>query len=293
MSSEQAVVEAVRQAGLGTAASVSRLPVGMSNAVYDVALNDGARVVARVASIAKNRYAMENLVMDRVRGEGVPCPEVYAIEEVGDLAVMLIEHLPGVRLAETPDASRFAGSCGEILACIHSIAMDGFGSVMQSGQGEGESLERWFIDDFEPSILRAAQAGDEVTRRAVEAIHSDFESARPLLRNATSALVHGDYSPSNILVHDSQVSGVIDWESAKAGPPAFDFGWWDWFEAAFAVPFSCDDLVLAYASHRQIDVDETRELRRLVVKRILIGQVAWAASRQQKPELEIALRRLL
>src|SRR5687767_14809624 len=95
--STAAVSDAVSAAGMGPIASISRLPVGMSNAVFEVALTAGPLVVARVASVAKNRYAMESGVMTRARAAGVSCPEVYGIEEVGELAVMLIQHLPGSR----------------------------------------------------------------------------------------------------------------------------------------------------------------------------------------------------
>jgi aminoglycoside phosphotransferase (APT) family kinase protein len=35
-------------------------------------------------------------------------------------------------------------------------------------------------------------------------------------------LVHSDYGPHNILVHENQVSGVLDWESPRLGDPAED-----------------------------------------------------------------------
>ena len=295
MGSEDALVEvvtaAVASAGVGRVAAVTRLPIGMSNAVFEVNLSDGESVVARVASVAKNRYSMESLVMAEAQAAGVPCPAVYGIEEVGELAVMLIEHLPGVRLAEAPGAAQLVGECAEILARIHSISVDGFGNLDDTARGEGSSLENWFVDSFE-SKFDQARAVDPRTRAAVDRIWSTFDAARPLLRKAQCGLAHGDFSPSNILVDDGRISGVVDWESAKSGPPAFDFGWWDWFEAAFSVPFSSEDLVTAYVVHRPVDVEELRELRRLVVLRILVGQVAWTASKSQGPELQVALSRL-
>jgi aminoglycoside phosphotransferase (APT) family kinase protein len=36
------------------------------------------------------------------------------------------------------------------------------------------------------------------------------------------AIVHWDFTPDNILVRDGRVSGVIDWEGARAGDPSFD-----------------------------------------------------------------------
>lgn len=36
------------------------------------------------------------------------------------------------------------------------------------------------------------------------------------------AIVHWDFTPDNVLVRDGRVTGVIDWEGARAGDPRFD-----------------------------------------------------------------------
>lgn len=38
----------------------------------------------------------------------------------------------------------------------------------------------------------------------------------------TSDIVHVDFQPANILVHEQTISGVVDWEGASAGDSAFD-----------------------------------------------------------------------
>jgi aminoglycoside phosphotransferase (APT) family kinase protein len=38
----------------------------------------------------------------------------------------------------------------------------------------------------------------------------------------TSDIVHGDFQHSNILIHDEQISGVIDWDGSYAGDCIFD-----------------------------------------------------------------------
>lgn len=42
---------------------------------------------------------------------------------------------------------------------------------------------------------------------------------------AAPVLVHGDFKPGNILVDDSAVSALLDWELAHIGDPAEDLGW--------------------------------------------------------------------
>ena len=41
------------------------------------------------------------------------------------------------------------------------------------------------------------------------------------------SLVHGDFCPKNLLIHDGSVAGFIDWEFAGRTSPAYDFAQWE------------------------------------------------------------------
>nr|MBC8453127.1 phosphotransferase [Chloroflexota bacterium] len=38
------------------------------------------------------------------------------------------------------------------------------------------------------------------------------------------SLTHGDFNPTNILIHEGEVSAVLDWEYGHAGTPYMDIG---------------------------------------------------------------------
>ncbi|GAA1651715.1 phosphotransferase family protein [Georgenia ruanii] len=40
------------------------------------------------------------------------------------------------------------------------------------------------------------------------------------------ALVHGDFRPANVLVHDGRLEVLLDWELARLGDPVDDLGWY-------------------------------------------------------------------
>ena len=40
-----------------------------------------------------------------------------------------------------------------------------------------------------------------------------------------TVLVHGDFKPGNVLVHDGEISALLDWELAHLGDPLEDLGW--------------------------------------------------------------------
>ena len=50
------------------------------------------------------------------------------------------------------------------------------------------------------------------------------EAGRFAELDAESQLVHGDFNPSNILVHHGKISGILDWEYALVGTPYMDIG---------------------------------------------------------------------
>lgn len=39
-----------------------------------------------------------------------------------------------------------------------------------------------------------------------------------------ACFVHGDFNPTNIIIDEGQLSGIIDWEYALAGTPFMDIG---------------------------------------------------------------------
>ncbi len=89
-----------------------------------------------------------------------------------------------------------------------------------------------------------------------------------MLARQAPGLVHGDIQPFNLLVHEGRIAGVLDWEAAKSGPPAFDFGWWDWWSVARQTPWTTDQVVDAYDPNGRLDRAEINAIRELVQVRI-------------------------
>lgn len=95
-----------------------------------------------------------------------------------------------------------AATVGRLLAEIHALD--------PAGLHDPERLEALRLDPY----LRTAAARLPRHRDALVRIADR-------LRQSNSHLVHGDYSPKNILVDGAQVT-VLDWEVAHAGDPMFD-----------------------------------------------------------------------
>jgi aminoglycoside phosphotransferase (APT) family kinase protein len=284
---------------------IERVPTGRSNVVYRVADRAGRAVAVRVAHGRPSRFPAELSAIQAAGGVGVPVPSVRHVGEVvhrGEaLPVMVTNWVDATPLRQAFEVrgtgdppNALVRSLAQTLAATHSIDVEGFGRLGPELNGSWDRFDHWFVDELEPRAERSRQAlvDDPVLgtdRRALALIDealTEVVAARDLLASSMPRLVHGDVSPDNLLVdlrdgHPDQVSVLLDWESAKGGPPALDFGWWDHIGGAALVP--TETLIEAYEAEIGAPVDHVDELRRLVRIRILVAEIGWLTDSQQPP----------
>lgn len=272
---------------------------GASNVVYALRSTHGHDFVARTTATGSDRYRIETAAMDRVRPLGVPCPEIVGVVAEAGWDVMLTRRLPGRRLSDAApqlaprDMQAIADEAGELLAKIHSLAVNGYGNLDASGRGRCRTFDEWFIDEMAREVADVARAG--VRPESVAALHeilAVLEESRSTLNSCHGRLAHGDFSPMNILVEGRRITGLVDWESVKSGPAALDFGWWDWFTSAWSTPFPTVAMFAAYRQHVDVDLGALETLRRLVVLRVRAGQLLWAVRRGEAGAIDHAERAL-
>jgi aminoglycoside phosphotransferase (APT) family kinase protein len=160
-------------------------------------------------------------LMRAAEAAGVPVPRVRHILEaddgLGEGAVT--ERVEGetipARVLRQPELAtartRMAAQCGEILAAIHRVPLDGLG----------------FLREFD------AQATLALFRRTLDKVDSPWPALELGLRwlrerqpkNPRRALVHGDFRMGNFIVGPEGIRVVLDWEIAHAGNPMEDLGY--------------------------------------------------------------------
>jgi aminoglycoside phosphotransferase (APT) family kinase protein len=127
--------------------------------------------------------------------------------------------LPGETAAATPpsDMALFAVELAEFLLALQAIEGAGGPPPGQANFHRGGSLAVY----------------DGQTREALERLsgHMDLEPASSLWEAALTSpytgppvWLHGDIAPSNLLVRDGRLSGVIDFGQCAVGDPACDLG---------------------------------------------------------------------
>ena len=195
-------------------AAVQMFPAGKSNTNYKLTLSDGTACVLRLC--ANGSAARENYVLGLARGF-VPVPEVLDQGENWTLYSFLAgEHLTG-----TPAHIRAAA---QTLAALSSITFPSAGWIQVDGSitpfdfGDGKG--------FVESLLERPDVQGWLGPQTVQAIFGVLatEAERSKGRQARCSLCHGDYNPTNILIHNEAVSGVLDWEFAHAGDFYMDVG---------------------------------------------------------------------
>jgi len=194
--------------------SVVRFSIGKSNTSYKLTMSGGETCVLRIYSHGDGDR--EAHVMDLVRSF-VPVPVQLARADTWSV----FSFLEGELLQDVPQHS---GAAAEALARISSVAFTSGGWINVDGSVSPFSFEAHGGFDGEMlahsdvrTWIGPERAGEisEIMRR---------EAARFAELDGDSRLVHGDFNPTNILILDGAVSGVLDWEFSHSGTPYMDIG---------------------------------------------------------------------
>ena len=156
-----------------------------------------------------------------------------------------------------------AHSLGELLGAVHRLA------------AEDGALRETFADPTPFDQLRLEPYHRAVARRHPD-LASEIRTEIDRLESSRQTLVHGDYSPKNVLVEaDRGRIWVLDFEVAHWGDPAFD------------VAFMCNHLLLKSlhtpaAGPAYVEAIET-------FRRAYAGETPWNHERETVAELGVLL----
>ena len=231
-----------------TVADVTPLGGGVSNAVFRVETEAGCLVCkqpypnlevaedwpADVVRVHNEARATEvyAAIIERAEIEGVSVPRV--LFEDHEAHVIGIECVPAsatnwkTELLEGRVDREVARSLGELLGAVHRVA------------AEDDALREAFADPTPFDQLRLEPYHWTVARRHPD-LASEIRAEIDRIESSRRTLVHGDYSPKNVLVDDEgETVWVLDFEVAHWGDPAFD------------VAFMCNHLLLK-SMHKPAD----------------------------------------
>jgi aminoglycoside phosphotransferase (APT) family kinase protein len=258
---------------------------GRSHRVYECTRPDGAAWIMRLADPGRSRFTVESKVIEHCAAKGIPVPTIaYTGTEEADgtlIAVMAQVKAKGITITQLAEragagpARRLVRQAGELLAGIHEIVTSGYGPVDGELAGPAPTFADWFVDGLADKAGAALRIARDARPLIEQASHL-LTAHRAILDTCQPSLAHGDYSPDNILSDGQAITAVIDWESAKSGPPGLDIGWWDCFFDSELLPAQL--LVAGFQQVRPLDEPSLSALRHLCVLRVMIGHFSWTMS---------------
>jgi hypothetical protein len=218
MLTDQQVMRLARRATGGDVAEVGPFEQGGPNVRWVRPAGGGPRLVLKwwpanerpVPALRRARQWASVL-----EAAGWPFPRCLSVSQFDEYSVVVEEHLRGRHPADiTP-------------AVVRQML-----SMADRARGRGEPNHGWLRalsgnarrgGKVRVDVLRAHPVGAELLRRLAAAL-ATVDGAR----FAPSDVVHGDFSPGNVLVADGAVVGVVDWDGAGPGDTAFDLVTLEW-----------------------------------------------------------------
>jgi aminoglycoside phosphotransferase (APT) family kinase protein len=165
--------------------------------------------------------------------DGIPVPQVYTIEtEPSDISspYTVVEHISGDELTSIPQFKSFSreSKCtlvremGRILGRLHtetrydtygSLSVDKDGSLSVDG---GTSDWATYYREMYEEYVRKGEGSpvDELAQEALDFFNSAVVDIDP---EGRPVLLHGDFTPDNLITEDGRVQAVLDWEHATTG----------------------------------------------------------------------------
>jgi len=168
---------------------------------------------------SQNRAIFESAVQNVVAGSGCPAPRVFFTctdESVLGGSFMIMELMPGQTMANMP-VNIMSERLAKAHLHLHSIDVESVRNALEVAgiRQDRYSIEgrlSWLVKEIEAPGFEWLQSG---LRWIVENRPEDPERL---------VVCHGDFHPFNILIKDSEVSGVLDWSGFLISDPAYDIG---------------------------------------------------------------------
>ena len=119
---------------------------------------------------------------------------------------------------------------GELLSDINSIEVKGWGDLDKEGVGKyGRAADVLNGDYVSKATILAIANKISFDVGIIEKAYDLMQEDAKKLEGLTPRLLHNDFGPKHLLVSDSKITGVIDFENAEAGDPVKELARWDLF----------------------------------------------------------------
>lgn len=215
--------------GARSVSGVTRLSGGASRETWTFMADGEPLILQRARQGAARQMSTEVALLQAAHRHGVPVPEVVvdgSRSEVLERPFMIVRRVEGETIArKILRDERFgrarpqvATQMARAAAQLHQIDPAGI-----DGLADDDQLAQYRTVLDQLSLEQEKLYGVHDGHPVCEVAFRWLEQNRPPLTHR--AVVHGDFRLGNMIVDDSGLVAVLDWELAHIGDPMEDLGW--------------------------------------------------------------------
>lgn len=135
--------------------------------------------------------------------------------------VMIVESVEGIAqgspISSNIQDETLCAALGTHLARLHAVPVCVVDGILSGAQTHDQILA---AIETSRAMLRRTGTTSPMHDYAFEWLEANIDCVAP-----DRVIVHGDYGPHNLLVANSDVAAILDWELVKIGHPAEDLCW--------------------------------------------------------------------
>ena len=216
--------------------------------VYKITLPNGTELILKI-STRPNDYLREVYFLNHLANT-LPIPQIIqTVEPEKEIhGAILMQCLPGTLLKTTDLNDALSYEIGSYLARLHLNRTTGYGDLIEPENLKPDPRHHFTLK-FEEGY---AECADNLPKPLLENCRHYYLNHVHLLDSVDGpCMIHRDFRPGNLMIHNGKLQGIIDWASARASFAEDDFcpmehGEWT------ANPASKKSFLEGYASIRPV-----------------------------------------
>jgi hypothetical protein len=218
---------------------------------------------------ADERLRQARIATNHLHGRGYPVPRYRAHGVVDGVNYSLQELLPGrpiqsVGLKQVPQ-----------LVALNELQRGP--APLPACSWPQPILDSVFVGCDGYCVLESLDGYSRVTRALLTQMQA-LVTDHPVATCRDDDIVHFDFNPANILIHEGQISGVVDWDGVMAGDRIFDL--------VTLLFYSGEDGHARQALWRYVRSHATQCAITLYMAHIIIRQIDWSIRHHDSATVE-------
>lgn len=220
-----------------------RLETGETHDVFKVNLPKTAILLKIVNNPDTTNVYKQGILQPILDEREIPIPrrliplEKIPLSNLGYVVDEWIEGEPainkfGALIEENPLDQTFSQNLDKILHLIHSIKLGGYGNITIDGRGEFTIWSEFLESLIDIEKMQTIQENGLMDHSLLKRFLTFYKNLHlPSFESSDARLVHGDMNLKNILIRNSSIVGIVDWDDAILGDPVWDYArmhlWFD------------------------------------------------------------------